>query len=86
MMAWGADCNSWDDAVDFANIVRFLPSKVPQENFVVTTWHMGDSLAELFWYAKYSERHPAVEDQRPLLLHISMTAQPAAMLHAFAVV
>ena len=84
MMAWGCDCSSWDDAVDFADIDRFLPLDVPDNHLVLTTWHEDASLAEVFRYAKYSAQHPAVDYPRTLLLHIASGEQGDAILRLFA--
>jgi hypothetical protein len=39
MMAWGRECSSWDDSVDWANIDKFGDSPIPDDECVVTTWH-----------------------------------------------
>ena len=48
MMAWGLDCSSWDDSVDVANLEMFDFGEIPDEGFVMTTWHEKDSLLEAF--------------------------------------
>ncbi len=53
MMAWGLDCSAWDDSVDWANIFQFHPEKIPDDQFVMTTCHDGDSLEEVFRFAKF---------------------------------
>ena len=52
MMAWGHDCSRWDDSVDWADLERFGFGDIPPEHFVMTTWHVGQTLEEVFDYAK----------------------------------
>ncbi len=51
MMAWGQDCTLWDDSVDWAVLEKF-DYDVPDQNFVMTTWHDEDTLEEVLRYAK----------------------------------
>ncbi len=53
MMAWGVDCSVWDDSVDYAARKLHGPNEVPDENFVMTTWHTNDTLEQVFWYAQF---------------------------------
>ena len=52
-MAWGLDCSLWHDSVDSANIEKFIPNDIPDDQFVMTTWHKGDSLEEVLRFAKF---------------------------------
>ena len=52
-MAWGVDCSLWDDSVDHADLERFGYSDIPEDEFVMTTWHEGDTLEEVFWFARH---------------------------------
>src|SRR5689334_494931 len=61
MMAWGKECGTWDDSVDYANLERFNHGDIPDENFVMTTWHADETLIEVFWFSKHSAFHPSVE-------------------------
>jgi len=60
MMAWGSDCSSWDNSVDTANIEQFFPHDIPEENFVMTTWHDDETLEDVLHFAKFSAIHPAI--------------------------
>jgi hypothetical protein len=51
-MAWGLDCSLWDDSVDYANIEKFETDEIPDEQFVMTTWHTDDTLEEVLRFAK----------------------------------
>ena len=71
MMAWGVNCSSWDDSVDLANLAAFGYGDIPEDKFVMTTWHEGESLKDVYRFSKESAIHPAVEIDNILLLHIS---------------
>jgi hypothetical protein len=71
MMAWGKDCSSWDDSVDYANLEQFAPHEIPDGDFIMTTWHENEPLKEVFWFAKVSANHMTLLLERILLLHIS---------------
>jgi len=46
MAAWGFDCSSWDDSVDYANLSAFNFGEIPEDAFVMTTWHADEPLRE----------------------------------------
>jgi hypothetical protein len=52
MMAWGANCSVWDDTVDRATRNYYHPGEIPDEGFVMTTWHPNETLESVFWYAQ----------------------------------
>ncbi len=70
MMAWGEDCASWDDSVDLANLEGFDFGEIPDDEFVMTTWHENEPLRQVFWFAKEVANHPAVKLDNFLILHI----------------
>jgi len=70
MIAWGKDCGSWDDSVDMANLRQFEFGEIPNEHFIMTTWHEKETLREVMEFARLSAHHPNVELDRLLLLHI----------------
>lgn len=71
MNAWGTDCDEWDTSVDIANIEMFEPKDIPEDAFVVTTWHDNEPLEEVFWFAKHLAHHSTVKILNTVLLHIS---------------
>ncbi len=71
MLAWGEDCTSWDDSVDSANLETFDFGDIPDEEFVVTTWHESETLEEVFQFAKDLALHPTVKLKNVLILHVS---------------
>jgi hypothetical protein len=75
MMAWGLECSSWDDTVDWANLEMFNYGDIPDNAFVMTTWHEKENLKDLLWFAKYTIQHPDVSLENMLLLHIAQFNQ-----------
>jgi hypothetical protein len=83
VMAWGPNCSSWDDSVDWSNIGRFEGSEIPDENFVMTTWHDHESLESVFWFAGASAYHPHVELNETILLDVGQQNREAEFLELF---
>jgi hypothetical protein len=85
MVAWGANCSSWDDSVDMANLEEFEFKEIPEDKFVMTTWHENESLSEALWFAKNNACHPTVALEHTLLLHISAQNGEQELLRAYGV-
>ena len=71
MMAWGKECSTWDDSVDLANLEAFNYGDIPEDEFVMTTWHAKEQLRDVFGFAKRSAVHPTMDLPNILILHIS---------------
>jgi hypothetical protein len=84
MMAWGPDSSAWDDSVDYANLSAADFGDVPDDRFVMTTWHDAEPLSETFWFAGHAAHHPTVDLNRTLIIDISPDAREAGMLAAYA--
>jgi len=84
MMAWGKNCSSWDDSVDSANLAEFNFGDIPEDKFVMTTWHEKDSLSDVFWFSKTNAFHPTVELQNTVILHISRNNRENELLAGYA--
>jgi len=84
MMAWGQDCSLWDDSVDAANIEAFDFKEIPENRFVITTWHDESPLSDAFDFCKRLAVHPAVELPRVVLLHIARSGNADHMMRAYA--
>lgn len=83
-MAWGERCSSWDDSIDEANVEAFAGEDIPDDSFVVTTWHADESLDEVFWFSKHAALHPTVNLHHTVLLHISSHAQESRLAQWYA--
>lgn len=84
MMAWGQSSSLWDDSVDLANLELFNSGEIPDDQYVMTTWHEKEALSETLWFAENAAHHPAAELRETLLLHIAETARQAELLKAHA--
>ena len=84
MCAWGTDCSEWDTSVDMANIKANCYEEIPEDRFVMTTWHKNEPLAEAFWFAKNNAHHPTVAIQNTLLVHVARVNRERELLASFA--
>tara|TARA_R110002050_G_C8759699_1_gene499522 strand:- start:22 stop:444 length:423 start_codon:yes stop_codon:yes gene_type:complete len=71
MMAWGNECSSWDDSVDFANVELSENYEVTDENLVMTTWHENEPIEKVFEFAKNPALLMNPELKNLLILHIA---------------
>lgn len=83
MMAWGLECLSWDDSVDHAVLRQFDYREIPDENFVMTTWHDDEPLSEVFVYNQLCAFHPTIDLPCVTILHISESDQHEAVMRAY---
>ncbi|WP_126423940.1 DUF7684 family protein [Asticcacaulis excentricus] len=82
-LAWGAACEAWHDAVDWANISVFGIAPIPDDHHVLTTWHPDESLAEVLWFAGHCASHPTVELKETRLIHVAESARRTEILKAY---
>jgi hypothetical protein len=82
MMAWGHKCGDWDSSVDDANLAMFDYGEIPDDDFVLTTWHDDESLQEVFWFCLHCAMHPSLDLARTYIVHISPHGRPAELLEA----
>ena len=83
MAAWGLDCSSWDDSVDLANLEAF-DFEVPEDRFVMTSWHANNTLEEAVFFAKHCAFHSTVALTEALILDISLEDHEAEVLALWA--
>lgn len=83
MMAWGQDCSSWDDSVDYATLRKFDFDEVPDGDFVMTTWHTDDTLEEVFDYDLLCAFHPTIELPLVTIVHIAPSANRDSILRTY---
>lgn len=80
MMAWGPDCGLWDDSVDYANLDEFECGDIPDDRFVITTWHDSEPIHEVYWFCEHAAHHPTVDLDRKILIHISRIERKSELL------
>src|SRR5438105_8856178 len=83
MMAWGHNCGDWDSSVDEASLAMFDYGEIPDDNFVMTTWHENESLQETFRFSERCAMHPSLELDRTCIVHISPEGGAADLLETF---
>jgi len=83
MLAWGHNCSAWDDSVDIANLEQFDYGEIPDDRFIMTTWHESEPLHEVFWFSKHSAIHPHVELMKTVLIHVSVESKERELLESF---
>jgi hypothetical protein len=83
MMAWGVECSLWDECVDWANQSVVGLDDIPEDRFVMTTWH-DEPLAETFWFAGFSAHHPTVPLEQIVIIDIGPTNRERELLQAYA--
>lgn len=84
MMAWGKGCSSWDDSVDYANMKELGYNDIPEEQFIMTTWHEDEPLREVFWFSKNNAFHPCVKLLNRVILHVSQEDGETELLAEYA--
>jgi hypothetical protein len=83
MCAWGTDCSEWDTSVDMANIEAHGYEEIPEDRFVMTTWHENEPLTDAFRFAKNDAHHPAVALHNTLLVHVAQVGREEELLASF---
>lgn len=82
-VTWGRDCEKWHDSVDGANLREFDYGDIPDDRFVMTTWHENEPLEEALWFAGQCAFHPTVTLKNTVIVDVSAEPREAAMLRAF---
>ena len=83
VVAWGAECEVWHDTVDETSLEMFDFADIPDDKFVMTTWHTDEPLAEAMWFAGQCAAHPDVELDQTVIIHIATEAREAGMLETY---
>lgn len=82
-LAWGNNASSWDDAVDVASLEKFDFGDIPDDKFVMTTWHDNQTLSEVFVCAKNHADHPTVDLKLTVILHIASQPNKTELIDLF---
>ncbi len=61
--------------MDEANVAAHAGENLPDDRFVMTTWHARESLDEVFWFAKSAAKHPDVALRETVILDISAASR-----------
>lgn len=82
-IAWGVDCEAWHDSVDWAVLETHNFNDIPDDKFVMTTWHDKEPLSEALWLLGNCASHPDVELDKTIILHLAEDQQRVGILQAF---
>jgi hypothetical protein len=85
VVAWGVECEEWHDTADWTNLEQFEFGHIPDDRFVMTTWHADEPLSEAMWFAGQCAFHPDIELDDTVIVHIADEAREAEMLENYAV-
>lgn len=83
-IAWGVACEAWHDAVDWAVLETFDFGEIPDDRFVMTTWHDNEALSDVLWFAGNAAWHPDIDLADTLIVHIALEDRRAAILDFYA--
>ncbi len=83
VVAWGVDCENWHDTVDWTIVETFAGGDIPDDKFVMTTWHTSDTLPETLWFAGQCASHPDVDLHETVILHVASESKEAEMLDTY---
>ncbi len=83
LVAWGVDCEGWHDTVDWTNLEAFDFGDIPDDKFIMTTWHDKEPLSEAFWFCGNCASHPDVYLSDTVIVHIAREERGVAILEDF---
>lgn len=82
-IAWGIDCEAWHDTVDSSNLEAFDFGDIPDDKFVMTTWHDKEPLSEALWFAGNCASHPDIELFDTVIVHVTHEERRVATLKLY---
>lgn len=83
VVAWGVECEDWHDTVDWTNIEASDSDDIPDDKFVMTTWHPNEPLSEALWFLGQCAFHPSVELDETFIIHVANEGREAGMLETY---
>jgi hypothetical protein len=83
VVAWGTECKDWHDTVDCSVLEEFDYGDIPNDRFIMTTWHANEPLSEAMWFTGQCAYHPDVELVETVMLHIANQAREADLQEAY---
>ena len=83
-IACGVACETWHDTMDWTVLESFDFSEIPDDRFVMTTWHDKEPLSEALWFAENAAHHPDVDLADTVIVHVASANGSAAILSLYA--
>jgi len=71
LLAWGKDCEAWNEAVDEAFQEASDYDDVAPERQVLTASFEDEDMEEVFWFARHRAAHPGAALNTTLILHLA---------------
>ena len=68
-MTFGLNCENWHDAIDESLLEKFEFGDIPDDEFIMTTWHNDESLEDVIFFAKHAATHPSLDLERLVVFH-----------------
>jgi hypothetical protein len=84
VVAWGAECKKWHDTVDWSVLEVFDYGDIPDDRFIMTTWHADEPLTEAMWFAGQCAFRADIEFSKTVMLHIADQAREADLVATYA--
>jgi hypothetical protein len=81
--AWGKKCEAFHDGVDWAILKRHNFSEIPDDQFIMTTWHDDEPLTEAFWFCRFAAFHPEMELPCAYIVHIAPAARKEELISMY---
>lgn len=82
MMAHGDDCSLWNDSLDWAILTAYKFGGIPEDKFVMTSWHEDQNLEEVFFFAINSlPFYPLIK--HTVILDVADTSRDEELLRVF---
>lgn len=78
-IAWGVDCEGWEECVDWAYLDKVEFQDGPDEEFVMTTSHKDESLYEALRFSIYASTHPYTALEETLIIQVGERFDPSAI-------
>ncbi len=66
-----------------SNIKQFQFGEIPDDQFVMTTWHEKEPIQEVFWYAEHCAVHGSLELKQTYIVHIALQDRATELLDTF---
>jgi hypothetical protein len=82
-IAWGVECEAWHDTVDWTVLEAFDFGDIPDNRFVMTTWHDKEPLSDALWFAGNSAWHPDIDLEGTVIVHVARDERRATMLELY---
>lgn len=82
-MCWGFACEEWHDSIDWAVLKASNFESVPDDRFVMTTWHSDEPVSEVYWFAGHCAYHPDIDLTETAIIHVAHQEQGALVAKAF---